>query len=56
MRGRVLWAVRLLFAVTVAVEVWGAVTGNREVLSVSALVALALIAINHGVVSAGGAR
>ncbi|MGW0121754.1 hypothetical protein [Streptomyces sp. NPDC003327] len=53
---RGLWAVRVLFAVAVAVEIWSAVTGDRTVLSVSALVAVALAAINHAIVASGGAR
>ncbi|MFF5924154.1 hypothetical protein ACFY8C_38390 [Streptomyces flavochromogenes] len=50
------WALRALCAVAVGVEAWGAVSGDRQVLWVATLAALAVIAVHHVVASASPAR
>ncbi|MFD3572198.1 hypothetical protein [Streptomyces sp. NPDC058667] len=46
-RGRAVWALRVLWALVVGVEVYAALAGERLVLEVSALIALGLIAVHH---------
>lgn len=46
-RRRAVWALRVLIALAVGVEVYAAVGGDQRVLTVSLLVALGLIAISH---------
>lgn len=46
-RMRTVWALRVLIALVVGVEVYAAMAGERLVLEVSALMALGLIATSH---------